>query len=235
MSAYDSKGYYSHWADFYQIPVKDDIIISNLFINSLCQILHPKSYHSIWYHALENFASTAIELIDLVCSPTYWNILVWPFTHPHITRVLCTVDTILDSEEHLGDTCYELIRDISREIGSGSVAFGASLRNRCKAASLTIEWETWRLEMIMYKQCKDFNPQRVRNAYCRLSKYSGILSISVFILSFLASPFFSISPDSPFVDLRSPTSWAIWYMRYRRHLHTCTKPSALFACCTLRS
>ncbi|PBK72012.1 hypothetical protein ARMSODRAFT_1016998 [Armillaria solidipes] len=186
MPEYDSTGY-SHWADFYQIPIKDNIIINDRFIECLWYILHPKN-SSLRYHAAENFSSAAIELIDLVCSPFYWNILVWPFTRPHITRVLCTVDTILDSEQHLGDTCYELIRDISREIDSGSVA---GLRNRCKAARLTIERETWRMEFMMYKLRKDFNPMGVREAYQRLAKYSGILCASVFILLIVAAFFVS--------------------------------------------
>ncbi|PBK80657.1 hypothetical protein ARMGADRAFT_1171791 [Armillaria gallica] len=189
MSVYDSTRY-SHWADFYQIPIRDNNNINDRFIQSLWYILHSKN-SSVWYHAAEYFASAAIELIDLVCSPSYWNILVWPFTRPHITRVLCTVDTILDSEEHLGDTCYELIRDISREIDSGSSVFSPSLQKRCKAASLTIEWETWRMELMMYELRKDFNPMGVREAYQRLAKYSGILCASVFILMIMAAFFVS--------------------------------------------
>ncbi|KAK0237054.1 hypothetical protein EDD85DRAFT_1023785 [Armillaria nabsnona] len=178
---------HSHWADFYQIPIQDNNIINDRFIKYLWYILHPKnSSLQVRYPAAEDFASAAIELIVLVCSPSYWNILVWPFTRPHITRVLCTVDTILNSEQHLDDTCYELIRDISREIDSGSVA---SLRNRCKAASLTIERETWRMEFMMYKLRQDFNPIGIREAYQRLAKYSGILCASVFILMIVAAFF----------------------------------------------
>lgn len=76
MSVYDSTRY-SHWADFYQIPIRDNVIINDRFIQSLWYILHSKN-SSVWYHAAEYFASAAIELIDLVCSPSYWNILVWP-------------------------------------------------------------------------------------------------------------------------------------------------------------
>ncbi|KAK0431918.1 hypothetical protein EV421DRAFT_132964 [Armillaria borealis] len=106
--------------------------------------------------------------------------------------------------------------------------------------------------MIMYKQCKDLNPQRVRNAYCRLSKYSGILCISVFILSLVASLFFPISPELAirgftlaylmgYLTYEGMFIQILWVFmtlfmaQYRRHLHTCTKPSALFACFTLRS
>ncbi len=123
---------------------------------------------------------------------------------------MCTVDTILDSEQYLSDNRYKLIRDISREIDSGSMAFGATLRNRCKAASLILEWETWGLlDIMMYQLSKvtanivfihcayasyeTSTPQRVRNAYRR--PYSGILCVSVLILSFVALLFFTISPE----------------------------------------
>ncbi|KAK0463260.1 uncharacterized protein EV420DRAFT_1523532 [Desarmillaria tabescens] len=151
MSDYDYFGH-SHWNDFYQLPIEDGFIIDPYWIDYLWRILQFENPYS--YHAAEKFTFIAIELIDLVWSPSFCDILVWPFTRPYITRVLCTVDTMLDSKQHLNDAYYGLIGDISTEIDSGTGVFSASLRKRCKAAGLIIGRETQRLESIMYKQLK---------------------------------------------------------------------------------
>ncbi|KAK0463266.1 uncharacterized protein EV420DRAFT_1164233 [Desarmillaria tabescens] len=151
MSDYDYFGH-SHWNDFYQLPIEDGFIIDTYWIDYLWRILHFENPYS--YHAAEKFASTAIELIDLVWSPSCWDILIWPFTRLYITRVLCTVDTMLDSKQHLNDTCYGIIGDICREIDSGTGVFSASPRKRCKAADFIIGRETQRLESVMHKQLK---------------------------------------------------------------------------------
>ncbi|PBK71907.1 hypothetical protein ARMSODRAFT_1002876 [Armillaria solidipes] len=198
MSDYDLTGNYSHWADFYRRPdnCKDGNTIDRFFIDFLWMTLHCQNPDS--HHTAEKFASTAIELIDLVWSPSSWDILIWPFTRPHITRVLYTVDSILDSKQHLSDTCYGLIGDISQEIDSGSSTFSASLRNRCKAANLTIEHETRRLESVMRKQDKDLNLQTICNIHYYLSRCFLVSCLACFLFGLLtsvASIFFTVSPE----------------------------------------
>ncbi|PBK72974.1 hypothetical protein ARMSODRAFT_953416 [Armillaria solidipes] len=175
MSKYDSKGY-SHWADFYQLPIKNQIA-GTYWIDFLWEVLHRDRKTPLSYNAAEHFASAAIGLIDLFLLPSYWEILIWPFTRPHITRVLCTVDTILDSEQHLSDAYYSLIGDILREIDSDGAVFSASLRSRCKTASLTIKREMWMLQKVMNKQGNDFNPKRIRLFYSCLFYCSVVLCL----------------------------------------------------------
>ncbi|SJL11261.1 uncharacterized protein ARMOST_14664 [Armillaria ostoyae] len=198
MSDYDLTGNYSHWADFYRRPDnrRDGDTIDRSFIDFLWMTLHCKNPDS--QHTAEKFASIAIELIDLVWSPSNWDILVWLFTRPHTTRVLYTVDSILDSKQHLGDTCYGLIGDISQEIDSGSSTFSASLRNRCKAANLTIEHETRRLESVMHKQDKDLNLQTICNIHYYISRCFVVSCLACFLFGLLtsvASIFFTVSPE----------------------------------------
>ncbi|PBK80659.1 hypothetical protein ARMGADRAFT_1092071 [Armillaria gallica] len=189
MSPYDSKGH-SHWNDFYQLPVSNGGT-ADIMIRFLWSVLHYD--YDLSYNAAEDFASAAITLIDLVWSPSFWNFLVWPFTRPRITRVLCAIDTVLDSEEHLDDTCHDLVRDISREIDSGSVVFSASLRDRCEAANLTIERETRRMQNAIYRLRRDFDPTRLCYIYTRLSFVCVGLCAAVLFPTLVASLFFTVS------------------------------------------
>ncbi|SJL11168.1 uncharacterized protein ARMOST_14571 [Armillaria ostoyae] len=190
MSPYDSNSH-SHWNnDFYQLPVSNGST-ADIMIHFLWRVLHYDCDQP--YNAAEHFASAAIELIDLVWLPSFWNILVWPFTRLHIARVLCTIDTVLDSNENLGDTFHDLIRDISREVDSGSVVSSASLRDRCEAANLTIERETRRMENAIYRLRKDFDPTRLYYIYTRLCFVCVGLCMAVFFPMLVAWLFFTVS------------------------------------------
>ncbi|KAK0467958.1 uncharacterized protein EV420DRAFT_437141 [Desarmillaria tabescens] len=188
MSNYNSKGH-SHRGAFYLFITELSHTIPEFCLDFLWVALH-RGTPLASYHAAETFSSAAIELIDALLLPSCWEILIWPVARSHIPRVLCTADTILDSEQHLTDTCYGLIGDILREIDSDGAVSRASLRSRCKTASLTIKRETQMLESVMKKLENDLNPKRMRRFYNCLFYFSAVLCLLVGLPTFI----FIVSP-----------------------------------------
>ncbi|PBK69590.1 hypothetical protein ARMSODRAFT_957274 [Armillaria solidipes] len=169
----------SHWADFYQLPVANDITIGTKWIDTLWEVLHRRTPAS--YHASGSFAFTSKSLSDRFTKNFKdHGLLIQLFIRPHVrTKTLYAIYDILEYYGHLEIVCPGLINDILQEIKDGnsdSMSFSVSLRHRCKIAAPQLERETRMLQKVVIRQHKDLGAHNVPRYFEYLLWGAGALT-----------------------------------------------------------
>ncbi|PBK80668.1 hypothetical protein ARMGADRAFT_1171799 [Armillaria gallica] len=150
----------SHWADFYQLPVANDIIAGTKWIDHLWKILHCRD--PVSYPAARRLAYASGDLSkDL----NWYDFNSRLIELPHVlTKTLYAIYDILEYQGYLQSACPELINDILQEIkdnNSDSMTFSLSLQRRCKVAGPQLEDKTCMLQKVVVRQHKDLNARNL--------------------------------------------------------------------------
>ncbi|PBK72011.1 hypothetical protein ARMSODRAFT_797614 [Armillaria solidipes] len=195
-----------HWADFYQLPVENDIIAGTEWVYGLWAVLHRTATPS--YCASGALDKTARELCALLTQSGAGDtsILFKLIITAHIrTNTFHAIYDILECQGYLQSVCPALIDDILQEIKaseSDNVTFSVDLRRRCKIAGPILEHKMSTLQKVLIKQHRNLNlKNHARFLNCL---FRGMLTLAfVFALSVFALTFVGIAPDSRFLDFLS--------------------------------
>ncbi|PBK80656.1 hypothetical protein ARMGADRAFT_1171790 [Armillaria gallica] len=196
-----------HWADFYQLPVENDIIVGTEWIYYLWAVLHRTASPS--YCASGALDKTARELCALLTQSGAGDKSI-PFKliiTAHIrTKTFHAIYDMLECQGYLQSVCPGLIDDILQEIQaseSDNVTFSVDLRRRCKIAGPILEHKMSTLQRVVIRQHRNLNlKNHARFLKCLLR---GMLTLAfVFALLVFALSFVGIAPDSRFLNFFSP-------------------------------
>ncbi|KAK0447859.1 uncharacterized protein EV420DRAFT_1647601 [Desarmillaria tabescens] len=193
-----------HWADFYQLPVENDIIAGTEWIYSLWAVLHRAVPPS--YHAFTELDETSRELCNLLmqsrpedeCLP--FKFIIKAHTR---TKTLHAIYEILECQGYLQSVCPTLINDILQEIqacDSDSVTFSADLRRRCKISGPILEHKMWSLQKVVIRQHRNLNFKNHARFVDYLFRGLLTLALACALLGFVWS-FFGIASDSRIINL----------------------------------
>ncbi|KAK0237053.1 hypothetical protein EDD85DRAFT_1023784 [Armillaria nabsnona] len=196
-----------HWADFYQLPVENDIIAGTEWVYGLWAVLHRTAPPS--YCASGSLDKSARELCALLTQSSAGDksILFKLIITAHIrTKTFHAIYDILECQGYLQSVCPGLIDDILQEIKSceaDNVTFSVDLRRRCKVAGPDLERKMSMLQKVVIRQHRNLNlKNHARFLNCLLR---GMLTLAfVFALLVFALTFVGIAPDSRFLNFFSP-------------------------------
>ncbi|KAK0446602.1 uncharacterized protein EV420DRAFT_1570306 [Desarmillaria tabescens] len=197
-----------HWADFYQLPVENDIIAGTEWIYSLWAVLHRAVPPS--YHAFRELDKTSRELCNLLMqSRPEDEYLPFKFiikAHTR-TKTLHAIYEILECQGYLQSVCPMLINDIFQEIqacDSDSVTFSADLRYRCKISGPILEHKMRSLQKVVIRQHRISRTNLNFKNHARFVDhlFRGLLTLAlVCALSGFVWSLFGIASDSKIINL----------------------------------
>ncbi|PBK69599.1 hypothetical protein ARMSODRAFT_1018981 [Armillaria solidipes] len=194
-------GKHSHWADFYQSPVPNDIIAGTKWIDHLWEILHRRDPAS--YPAARSLAYASRVLSGDLAWYNFNSRLIDLSIRPHVrTKTLYAIYDILEYQGYLQSACPGLINDILQEIkdnNSDSMTFSLSLRHRCKVAGPQLEDKTCMLQKVVVRQHKDLNARNLLRFFDHLlwSSVISLIPLCVGGVFLMWTP--SIDPDSAII------------------------------------
>ncbi|PBK72016.1 hypothetical protein ARMSODRAFT_954818 [Armillaria solidipes] len=195
-----SAGTPPHWADFYQLPIENDVIAGTEWIYCLWAVLHRATPPS--YCAFRELDKTARKLCSLLCfreESTPLRLVIKAHTR---TKTLHAVYDILECQGYLQSVCPALINDLLQEIKaceSECVTFSADLRRRCQIAGHILEHRMSTLQKVVIGQHKNLN---LKNYVIFLNcLFRGLLTLAfVSALWAFGLTFFGIAPKSRIID-----------------------------------
>ncbi|KAK0237065.1 hypothetical protein EDD85DRAFT_1023795 [Armillaria nabsnona] len=195
----------SHWADFYQLPVANDIIAGTKWIDHLWKFLHCRDPASHPAARCLAYASRVVSE-DL----TWYNFnsrLIELSIRAHVrTKTFYAIYDILEYQGYLQSACPGLINDILQEIkdnNSDSMTFSLSLRCRCKVAGPQLEDKTCTLQKVVVRQHKDLNARNLLRFFDHLlwSTVISLIPLGVGSVFLMWTP--NIDPDSAIITFVS--------------------------------
>ncbi|PBK80661.1 hypothetical protein ARMGADRAFT_1068900 [Armillaria gallica] len=195
-----SAGTPPHWADFYRLPVENDIIAGTEWIYCLWAVLHratPPSYCT--FSELDKTARKLCSLLSFREESISLRLAIKAHTR---TETLHAIYDILECQGYLQSVFPALINDILQETRaseSDCVTFSVDLRRRCKNFGPILERKISKLQKVVIRQHGNLN---LKNCVIFLNcLIRGLLTLAfVSALWAFALTFSGIPPKSRILD-----------------------------------